>query len=121
MESTSRVTAPPTLYVPEPGASGAVIALFLVYDPDANLCIGNAYLVRLSFNPETLATVDPTIAVDEAGTGAASGFALAGQLPLVAKSFVGAEGHAYFYRVKNLTISGAGGAGGNIAWWMELQ
>ena len=65
--------------------------------------------------------MDPTITVDEAGTGAASGVALAGQIPLVAKSFVGADGHAYFYRVKNLTISGAGGAGGQVSWWLELQ
>ena len=101
--------------------SGNVIALFLLYDPEANACVGNAYLVRLSFNPETLATVPPTITVDDAGTGAASGFALAGQLPVVAKSFVGSGGKAYFYKVKNLTISGAGGVGGQIAWWMELQ
>jgi hypothetical protein len=117
----TQVTAYPTIFVPKPGSSGNVIALFLVYDPDANLCVGNAYLVRLSFNPETLGTVDPTIKVDEAGTGAASGFALAGQIPLVAKSFVGADGHAYFYKVKNLVIAGAGGTGGQIAWWLELQ
>jgi hypothetical protein len=117
----TQVTAYPTIFVPKPGSPGNVIALFLLYDPDANLCIGNAYLVRLAFNPETLATVDPTIMVDEAGTGAASGFALAGQIPVVAKSFVGEEGKAYFYRVKNLTIAGAGGTGGEIGWWMELQ
>jgi hypothetical protein len=118
---STQVTAPPTIYVPEPGRSGDVIALFLVYDPDANVCVGNAYLVRVDFNPGTLGTVEPEITVDEAGKGAASGFALAGQLPLVAKSFVGEGGHAYFYRVKNLTISGAGGTGANIAWWVELQ
>ena len=117
----TQATATSTIFVPKPGAGGDTIALYLLYDPEANACVGNAYLVRLAFNPETIATVDPVITVDEAGTGAASGFALAGQLPVVAKSFVGSGGKAYFYRVKNLTIAGAGGTGGQIAWWMELQ
>jgi hypothetical protein len=117
----TQVTATSTIFVPKPGAGGDTIALYLLYDPEANACVGNAYLVRLAFNPETIATVDPVITVDEAGTGAASGFALAGQLPVVAKSFVGSGGKAYFYKVKNLTIAGAGGTGGQIAWWMELQ
>jgi hypothetical protein len=117
----TQATATSTIFVPKPGAGGDTITLYLLYDPEANACVGNAYLVRLAFNPETIATVDPVITVDEAGTGAASGFALAGQLPVVAKSFVGSGGKAYFYKVKNLTIAGAGGTGGQIAWWMELQ
>lgn len=117
----TQVTAYPVVFVPKPGAPGNVIGLFLLYDPEANACVGNAYLVRLSFNPATLGTVDPTITVDEAGTGAASGFALAGQVPVVAKSFVGSGGKAYFYKVKNLSIPGAGDVGGEISWWMELQ
>jgi hypothetical protein len=117
----TQATATSTIFVPKPGAGGDTIALYLLYDPEANACVGNAYLVRLAFNPENIATTDPVITVDEAGTGAASGFALAGQLPVVAKSFVGSGGKAYFYKVKNLTIAGAGGTGGQIAWWMELQ
>jgi len=123
----TQVTAYPTIFTPKLGATGvSALALFLVYDPEAidlesGTCAGKAFLVKLEFNPGTLATVDPVIKVDEAGTGAASGFALAGQLPVVAKSFVGAGGRAYFYKVKNLLIPGAGGLGGQIAWWMELQ
>jgi hypothetical protein len=124
----TQITAYPTIFVPKPGSGGKAIALFLVYDPDAGTCVGNAYLVRLDFDPTTLTAEgtgapnpNPVIQVDEAGSGAASGFALAGQIPVVAKSFVGADGRAYFYKVKNLVIPGAGGTGGGILWWRELQ
>jgi hypothetical protein len=117
----TQITAYPTLFVPQQGYSGPAIALYLVYDPDAGACNGNAYLVRVDFNPATLGTVDPVITVDNAGEGAASGFALAGDVPVVAKSFIGPQGRAYFYTVKNLKIIGAGGKGPEIAWWRELQ
>jgi hypothetical protein len=122
----TQVTAYPTIFVPKPGAAGNALALFLVYDPDAldvasGNCAGSAFVVTLGFDPGTLATVNPVVTVEEAGAGASSGFALAGQLPVVAKSFVGTQGRAYFYKVKNLSIPGAGSAGGQISWWMELQ
>ncbi len=79
--------------------------------------------MRLDFDPSTLATAtNPfTVVVADAGQGAASGFAIGGSIPLVAKSWVGADGRAYFDNVYGVPLTPSGGAGGQIAWWVELQ
>ena len=114
----TQVTSSPLILVPTPGSTGKVIALYLLFDPDAG-CKGLAYVVRLDFDPGNLAAINVKVA--NAGEGAASGLALAGTLPVVSKSFAGSGGKAYFFVVKDLPIMGAGGAGAPISWWQELQ
>jgi hypothetical protein len=114
----TQVTASPLLLTPRVGSNGNVIALYLLFDPDAG-CKGLAYVVRLDFDPGTLTVA--AVKVAQAGEGAASGMVLAGTLPVVSKSFAGTGGKAYFFVVKDLPIAGAGGAGAPIAWWRELQ
>jgi hypothetical protein len=116
----TQVTASSIVFVPQPGATGSVIALFLLYDPEASACVGNAYLLKMSFDPATLGVVDPTIEVTFAGTGAASGYTMGGNNPLLSQSMVGAGGQAHFATAP-VPIQGAGGGGGQIAWWRELQ
>lgn len=116
----TQVTASSILYVPRPGSSGPAIALFLLYDPDANACVGSAYLAKVTFDPTTLATVDPTIEVAFAGFGAVSGVMTGPTSALTSQSAVGAGGQAHFGTAP-VQPPGAGSPGGQIAWWRELQ
>ena len=79
--------------------------------------------VMVTFNPSMLSVtgVQWSLRVAYAGEGAASGMAIAGTIPVVAKSFAGTGGKGYFYLVEGLPISGAGGTGAPISWWAELQ
>ncbi len=114
----TQVTASPLILTPKVGSNGNVIALYLLFDPDIG-CAGRSYVVRLDFDPGNLASV--AVKVAQAGEGAASGMVLAGKLPVVAKSFAGTGGKAYFFVVRDLPIQGAGGPGAPISWWRELQ
>ncbi len=118
----TQATAPPTIFVPNPGTQGSVAAIFLLFDPDAS-CAGRSYVVMVTFNPSMLSVtgVQWSLRVAYAGEGAASGMAIAGTMPVVAKSFAGTGGKGYFYLVEGLPISGAGGTGAPISWWAELQ
>jgi hypothetical protein len=129
----TQATSPPDIFVPNPGTQGKVAAVFLLFDPDAS-CAGRSYVVMVQFDPGMLPSTNPVIdptggtASDStvkvktayAGEGAASGMAIAGTMPVVAKSFAGTGGTGYFYLVEGLPISGAGGAGAPISWWAEL-
>jgi hypothetical protein len=116
----TQVTASSIVYVPQPGATGPVIALFLLYDPEASACAGNAYILKVSFDPETLATVDPTVEVTYVGIGAASGFMTGPTETLTAQSSVGAGGQAYIGH-GGVALPPPGTSGSQISWWRELQ
>ncbi len=82
MGRRTQITAPPALFVPNPGVGGDPVAVFLLYDPDQG-CAGEAYIVQFNFNTNgssgarTAPSLKKTLAYD-AGVGAASGFAVAG-------------------------------------------
>jgi hypothetical protein len=116
----TQVTASSIVFVPQPGATGPVYALFLLYDPEASACVGSAYLLKMSFDPSTIATVDPTIDVTYVGSGAASGFMPGISELLTSQSSVGAGGQAYLGH-GNVSIPPPGSSGTQIAWWRELQ
>jgi hypothetical protein len=116
----TQVTASSILFVPEPGATGPAIALFLLYDPEASACAGSAYLLTVTFDPNTLGTVEPTVEVTYVGTGAASGFMPGPSELLTAQSSVGAGGQAYIGH-GNVSIPPPGTGGTQISWWRELQ
>ena len=114
----TQVTSSPLLLVPKVGSPGSVIALYLLFDPDAG-CKGLAYIVQFKFNPGNLSSMAVTVA--GAGEGAASGLAIAGTRPVVAKSYAGSDGKAFFQEVKGIVIAPPGGPGSGIEWWRELQ
>ncbi len=120
----AQVVAPPLLLVPAQGSSGNPFALYLVYDPDAGLCVGKSYIVWLEFNPDELPDVlnhpGNWTKSFEAGEGAAGGFALAGDKVVVSQSAVGQGQEAHLIEVPGLTIP-PGNPGLNISWWYELR
>jgi hypothetical protein len=75
----------------------------------------------VEFNPASLGTITiPAANVYLAGSGAASGLAVAGDRVVVSRSYVGDSGRAFLQEVPNLRIP-QGGMAGNITWWLELQ
>ena len=115
----TQLTAPPIIFVAKQGSGSDPFALFLVYDPDAGVCVGNSYIIKVDFDPRALTSLAaPTVYL--AGAGAASGFALAGEKVVVSRSYVGENGRASLQEVPNLRIP-QGGLGGNVSWWLELQ
>jgi hypothetical protein len=117
----TQVTSPPLVFVAKPGSTSNPFALFLVYDPDAGVCVGNSYIIKVDFNPAALTSITiPPANVYLAGAGAASGLAVAGDRVVVSRSYVGEDGRAFLQEVPNLRIP-QGGMSGNISWWMELQ
>ena len=131
----TQATASPNIYVPPPGATGQVAAVYLLFDPDAS-CAGESYAVVIAFDAGCLASgtlafnsADVTaggnacfvVRVGDAGAGAASGLAQSGTTPLASHSSPGASTTPFFEAIQNVTIPGAGGAGAAISWWAELQ
>ena len=119
--SKTQVTSPPLIFVAKPGSAANPFALFLVYDPDAGVCVGNSYIIKIDFAPTSLGAITiPATNVYLAGAGASSGLAVAGDRVVVSRSYVGEDGRAFLQEVPNLRIP-QGGMSGNISWWMELQ
>jgi len=119
--ATAQITQYPLLLVPRPGTTGKAIALYLAYDPKAGTCVGSSYALVATFDP--LSCSGATFSLQFAGTGAAAGYAVdpGGQIH-VAQSYVGEGGQAYFPGSLALpSLPPAGGLGGTIIWWAELQ
>jgi hypothetical protein len=117
----TQLTAPPMIFVAKQGSSANPFALFLAYDPEAGTCVGTSYIIKVTFDPDPLGTLTiPAWDVYEAGPGAASGFAIAGERVVVSRSYVGENGRAYLQEVPNLRIP-QGGVNGNVSWWLERQ
>ncbi|GEM_PF-1539476 len=119
----SQLTAPSSLLVPAPGATGDPLALFLIYDPDAaSSCTGSSYIVKISFNVSAGAPVVTETVVYGAGTGAASGFAVANNTVIIAKSAVGTGTRARVETVPNLVLTPWSGPANLVPlWWRELK
>jgi hypothetical protein len=120
----TQITAPPALFVPIAGVTGDPVAVFLVYDPDQG-CAGEAYIVKLTFstNGTTGSGVQPRIketVTYDAGEGAASGFAVAGNSVIIAKSSVGQGSRAGVNKVPGLNPT-AGMSNPIPVWWRELK
>jgi len=119
--SRTQVTAPPALFVAKPGSEADPFALFLVYDPDAGVCVGTSYIIRVGFDPNALTSIFvPATQVYSAGSGASAGFALAGRQVVVSHSYVGEGGRASLVAVPDLDIP-PGDLSGSLSWWLELQ
>ncbi len=119
----TQLTSGPFIFTPAPGVVANPFALFLLYDPDAGTCVGTAYVAQVTFDPTTcvnLNTAPNSTTVYNAGAGAGSGFAIAGNKIVVAKSYVGQQGRAYLITVQGLNITPQTGAG-TIQYWLELQ
>lgn len=118
----TQLSAPPALFIPVEGAAGNPTALFLVYDPDAvNDCAGKAYVVQVDYNVDASghAVLKETI-IYNAGSGAASGFAVAGNAVIIAKSNVGSGARAGITEVPGLHPT-AGMSNPEPIWWRELK
>jgi hypothetical protein len=114
----TQMTAPPMIFTPDRAYSTVQpFALYLVYDPDAGICVGKSYIVRVNFNPNDCSS---QVVTYEAGTGAAAGFAIAGERVVLSRSFVGADGRAGVDFVPDLVIP-LGNSNSTIDWWLELQ
>ena len=137
----TQATAAPDIYVPNPGATGKVAAVYLLFDPDAS-CAGESYVVVIYFDATSLANgslvFDSTdvgaggddggsgngkfaVRVADAGAGASSGLGQSGATPLAAHSFAGTGGAAFFKAIPGIAVSLPGGTGAAIEWWVELQ
>jgi hypothetical protein len=117
----TQITQYPLLLVPRPGTTGKAIGLYLVYDPKAGTCVGTSYVLVATFDPASVSGA--TFSLQSAGTGPASGYAVdpGGQIH-PAQSFVGTGGQAYFPGSLTMpSLPSAGGLGGTIVWWAELQ
>jgi hypothetical protein len=121
----TQLTSGPALFVPVQGAVGDPVALFLLYDPDTpGECAGKSYILKLTFAPGT-GTGSGTPAIKEsvvygAGAGAASGFAVAGNSVIIAKSAVGSGQRAGVTKVPDLNPT-AGMSNPTPIWWRELK
>ena len=118
----TQLTAPPALFVPASGTASNPTALFLIYDPDdASSCAGISYIVKISFNVSSGGA--PSIKSTDvygAGEGAASGFAVAGNSVIIAKSSVGEGARAGVSAVPNLNPT-AGFSNPTPVWWREVK
>jgi hypothetical protein len=117
----SQLTASPFVISPTSG-NGPVQVLFLVYDPDVG-CTGESYVVSLVFDVPTgctKPTVTPAnmIAYD-AGAGAASGFAIAGNTLMVSKSGLGTGARAGLYAPPNVILNPGAFTKVRPVWWKE--
>jgi hypothetical protein len=117
----SQLTQYPLLLVPKPGTTGNAIALYMVYDPTAGTCVGSSYALRATFDPLSCSTA--TFTLDFAGFGASAGFAVDPHGDIhPSQSFVGEGGRAFFPAKLNMPpLPPAGGLGGAVIWWAELQ
>lgn len=112
----TQLTSSPFLISPLTG-KGPVQVLFLVYDPDKG-CYGISYVISLTFtvpsNCNGQVTVTDKIAYN-AGAGASSGFAIAGENVVVAKSDT--ERAGLFTTTVKLAPGGASRV--RPVWWKE--
>jgi hypothetical protein len=119
----TQLTAPAALFVPVSNASANPIVLFLLYDPDdQSSCAGISYVVKIAFGIDG-ATGSPTVKQTQlynAGEGAASGFAIAGNSVIVAKSAVGEGKRASFNTVPGVNPT-TGMSNPTPIWWRELK
>jgi Tfp pilus tip-associated adhesin PilY1 len=116
----TQLTASPFVISPLAGAGPAQV-LFLVYDPDVG-CTGESYVISITFPVTTTACAAPTptrkIAYD-AGAGAASGFAIAGDTLIVSKSGLGTDGRAGLYQPPNVVLATGSHSEVRPVWWKE--
>jgi hypothetical protein len=115
----TQLSAPPALFVPI-GSSGSPVAVFLLYDPDTADCAGTSYIVKLSFDIVSGAPHAKSTDVYGAGSGAASGFAVAGSAVIVAKSGVGSGSQASISKVPGLNPT-EGLTNPVPVWWREVK
>jgi hypothetical protein len=115
----TQLSAPPALFVPI-GSSGSPVAVFLLYDPDTSDCAGTSYIVKLSFDIVSGAPHVKSTDVYGAGSGAASGFAVAGSAVVVAKSGVGSGSQASISKVPGLNPT-EGLTNPTPVWWREVK
>lgn len=100
--SRSQLTAPPALFIPISSSSANPVALFLIYDPDSELCGGTSYVLKLTFDIQGGKPHVKSTNMYSAGEGAASGFAVVAGKVVVAKSSIGSGGRATVKPVKGV-------------------
>lgn len=115
----TQLSAPPALFVPI-GAAGSPVAVFLLYDPDTADCAGTSYIVKLTFDIVSGVPHVKSTDVYGAGSGAASGFAVAGSAVIVAKSGVGSGSTASISKVPGLNPT-EGLTNPVPVWWREVK
>ncbi|MFN3412933.1 MAG: hypothetical protein ACK42L_02605, partial [Thermoanaerobaculum sp.] len=112
-------TSYPLLLIPTLDANNQnALALVTVYDPDALTCIGATYLIIQPFNPATCTLGTPVVVFG--GGGVSSGFVIAPEAVLFAKSFVGEGGQASL-QVLPISPPREGSEGSGVTWWREIQ
>lgn len=117
LSDQATVVASAMLLVPN-SDNGLALALYPIYDPDSGDCAGTSYVIVVEFDPADLSTTDMTVNV--IGSGAISGFTIAGNQVIISKSGVGARSRASTQAVPALEI-GSGANGYKPLWWRELQ
>ncbi|MGC8762332.1 MAG: pilus assembly protein [Acidobacteriota bacterium] len=115
----AQLTAPPMLFVPVQ-SDVQPLALFLVYDPDTADCAGTSYIVKVTFDVSGGVPQNVTSTTYEAGSGAGSGFAIAGSRVIVARSGVGQGKKATIETVPGVNPS-QGHGNPAPSWWRELK
>lgn len=115
----AQLTAPPMLFVPVQ-SDVKPLALFLVYDPDTADCAGTSYIVKVEFEISGGVPANVTPTTYEAGSGAGSGFAIAGSRVIVARSGVGQGKRATIETVPGVNPS-QGLSNPEPSWWRELK
>jgi Tfp pilus tip-associated adhesin PilY1 len=115
----TQLTATAMLFVPV-NSDVKPLALFSVYDPDTVDCAGTSYIVRITFDIDEGAPGLDTTTTYEAGSGASSGFAIAGNRVIVARSGVGKGKKATISTVPGVNPS-QGTSNPEPSWWRELK
>ncbi|MEW6758147.1 MAG: hypothetical protein AB1347_08000 [Acidobacteriota bacterium] len=115
----TQLTATAMLFVPV-NSDVKPLALFSVYDPDTADCAGTSYIVRITFDITEGAPSLDSSTTYEAGSGASSGFAIAGNRVIVARSGVGKGKKATISTVPGVNPS-QGTSNPEPSWWRELK
>ncbi|MEW5764315.1 MAG: pilus assembly protein [Acidobacteriota bacterium] len=115
----TQLTATAMLFVPV-NSDVKPLALFSVYDPDTADCAGTSYIVRITFDITEGAPSLDSSTTYEAGSGASSGFAIAGNRVIVARSGVGKGKKATISTVPGVNPS-QGTSNPEPNWWRELK
>ena len=143
----TQVTSSPLLVIPTLGSGIAPYVLFLIYNPASGSCAGTSYTVQAFFDTGGLTTgtnngsgtagaggtaagavnlggsgfgiAVSSTSVTSVGTGASSGFTIAGNVIYVAKSGVGSGATPSFSNTNKKLTLGTQAVTPN--WWIELQ
>ncbi|MCE7958652.1 MAG: hypothetical protein DYH06_12055, partial [Acidobacteria bacterium ACB2] len=116
---TTQVTASPFMLV-DPTGGQPTTALFLLYDPTKG-CNGNSYVAAIDFSATSCQPVVTNTRTYDAGTGAGSGFTIAGDKVVVTKSGIGKDATAGLYQPPDIQSAIGSGIFVRPVWWQELK